>query len=259
MKTIHTKTTFKKLTYLMVFCLLLSFEGFSQHCKGGSYGEKPPADGIDLALRASMDFDNDLNSVVVRNQGVVYGPNTLGTPYMQESFTTANIAPVNKVYLVRYNALMDEMEVKGAEKEDILIISKKKNYVINQHANNITYRVLENIDSDKENDLGYYISLEDSDNISLYKKECKKMVKRNKASYGNSASSITTEFKDMRCEFFIEKAHNGHAIKLPKRKKALLALFPDKADEINAFIKENRIKLNKEKSLKKLIQYINTI
>lgn len=259
MKTIHTKPTFKHFKYFMVFCLLLSLEGFAQHCKGGSYGLAPPADGVDLALRASMDFDNDLNSVVVRNQGIVYGANTIGTPYMQESFATANIAPVGKVYLVRYNALMDEMEVKGAEKDDVLIISKKRSYVINQHTNNITYRVLEKIDSEKENDLGYYISLEDDDNISLYRKECKKLVKRKKTSYGNTASPITTEFKDMRCEFYIEKAHNGHAIKLPKRKKALLALFPDKADLINTFIKKNRIKLNKEKSLKKLIKYINTI
>jgi len=65
----------------MVFCLLLSFEGFSQHCKGGSYGEKPPASGIDLALRASMDLHNDLNSVIVRNQGIVDESNTIGTPY----------------------------------------------------------------------------------------------------------------------------------------------------------------------------------
>lgn len=243
----------------MVFCLLLSLEGFAQQCKGGSYGEKPPADAIDLALRASMDFDNDLNAVVVRNQGIVYGPNTIGSPYMQSAFTTAKIAPVGKVYLVRYNALMDEMEVKGAEEEDVLIISKKKSYVINQHENNVTYRVLEKIESEKENDLGYYISLEDNDNISLYKKSCKKMVKRKKGSYGNAASSVTTEFKDMRCEFYIEKAHNGHAIKLPKRKKELLALFPDKADLIKTFIKKNRIKLNKEDSLKKLIKYINTI
>lgn len=76
------------------------------------------------------------------------------------------------------------------------------------------------------------------------------MVKRKKATYGNSASSVTTEFKDMLCEFFIEKAHNGHAIKLPKWKKALLELFLDKVNQISAFIKKNRIKLNKEESLK---------
>ena len=89
--------------------------------------------------------------------------------------------------------------------------------------------------------------------------KCKKLVKRKKNTYGGSASSITTEFKDMRCEFYLEKEHNGQAIKIPKRKKAFLALFPEKAAQIDEFIKEHNIKLNKEKSLKKLVQYINTI
>ncbi len=260
MKTLHTKTTIKKLTFFIAICLLFGFEAFAQQCSGGSYyGEKPPTDVSDYGLRASMDFDNDLNAVVVKSQGITYGPNTMGTPYTQSAFTTAKIAPVGKVYLVRYNALMDEMEVKGSEKEDILIISKKKNYVINQHENNVTYRVLQKVDSKKENDLGYFITLQKNQNVSLYRKQCKKLVKRDKATYGGTASTITTEFKDMRCEFYIEKESNGQAIKIPKRKKEFLALFPEKADLISAFIKENRIKLNKEKSLKKLITYINTI
>lgn len=260
MKTHYNKTTFRKLVFLMAFSLLFTFEVNAQQCSGGSYyGEKPPMGVSDFGLRASMNFDNDINAIVVKSQGVTYGPNTIGTPYTQPSFATAKIAPIGKVYLVRYNALVDEMEVKGAENQDILVISKKKNYVINQHSENITYRVLEKVASEKENDLGYYISLEDNNNISLYRKQCKKLVQRNKSTYGGSASTVTTEFKDMKCEFYIEKAHDGHAIKVPKRKKEFLALFPEKADLISSYIKENRIKLNKEKSLKKLIRYINTI
>ncbi|WP_420570799.1 hypothetical protein [Kordia sp.] len=258
MKTIHTKTALKNLKYLLVVCLLFSFEGFSQQCSGGSYGMAPPQGATRLASKASMDFDSSLNSVIVRNQGTTYGPNTIGTPYMQKDFTTAKIAHVDKVYLVRYNALTDEMEVKGGESE-VLVISKKKNYEISQHANNVKYKVLEKADSEQENDLGYYINLEENNNVSLYKRECKKLVKKRKSTYGSSASSITTEFKNMKCEFYIEKGKNGQAIKIPKKRKEFLALFPEKSDMINAFIKENRIKLNKEKSLKRLIRYINTI
>ena len=259
MKTNQNKTTFKKLPFVFVLCALLSLGMQAQSCGGDGYGLKPPADGIDMALKASMNFDSDLNAAITRNQAVVYGPNTVGTPYTRTAFTTAQIAPLNKVYLVRYNALTDEMEVKGNTKEDVLVISKKKSYIINQHENNVTYRVLEKVDSEIENDLGYYITVEDNANISLYRKECKRLIKREKPTYGSVASTITTEFKKMRCEFYIEKAHNGHAIKVPKRKKEFLALFPEKTAEIKAFMKENRIKLNKEKSLKKLIKYINTI
>jgi hypothetical protein len=257
MKTNQTKKGLKNLGYFLVFCLLFSFEGFAQ-CAGGSYGMAPPTGAVKLASKASMDFDNSLQSVLVRNQGVTYGPNTLGSPYTQEAFSTAKIVPVDKVYLVRYNALADEMEVKGGTTE-VLVIAKKKHYVIKQHGNNVTYRVLEKANSDKENDLGYYVSVENSDNISLYRKDCKKLVKKRKSAYGNTASTVNKEFKEMKCEFYIEKAHNGVAIKLPKNKKEFLALFPEKADLIAAFIKENRIKLNKQKSLQDLIQYINTI
>lgn len=93
----------------------------------------------------------------------------------------------------------------------------------------------------------------------MYRKECKKLVKKSKSTYGSTAATVTAEFKNMRCEFYIEKAHNGHAIKVPKKRKDFLALFPNKGELISAFIKDNRIKLNKEKSLKKLIKYINTI
>ncbi|MEM6721722.1 MAG: hypothetical protein AAF611_20505 [Bacteroidota bacterium] len=259
MKTIHNKTSFKKLVFFMAICLLFAFEANAQ-CSGGSYyGEKPPTDVTDFGLRASLNYDTDATAALVKSQGVNYGPNTIGTPYTQPAFSTAKIAPIGKVYLVRYNVLADEMEVKGADDDDILIISKKKSYVINQHNDNLTYRVLEKVDSEKENDLGYYITIEENDNISLYRKQCKKLVKRDKPSYGSTASTVTAEFKDMRCEFYLEKDHNGEAIRIPKRKKEFLALFPEKADLISAYIKDNRIKLNKEKSLKKLIKYINTI
>jgi len=244
----------------MAICLLFGFESFSQCAGGRCYsGETPPTNVSDYGMRASMDFDNGLDAAMVRSQGIVYGPNTMGTPYTQPSFSTAKIAPIGKVYLVRYNALMDEMEVKGSQEADIMVISKKKNYVINQHSDNITYRVLEKVNKDEENELGYYISVQENDNVSLYRKRCKKLVKRDKPTYGSTASTVTAEFKDMRCEFYIEKEHDGHAIKVPKKRKDFLELFPEKANLISAYIKEHRIKLNKEKSLKKLIKYINTI
>ncbi|MEM6684857.1 MAG: hypothetical protein AAF617_03590 [Bacteroidota bacterium] len=260
MKTNYNKTTVRKLVFLAAFSLLFAFQVNAQQCSGGSYrGELPATDVTDYGLRASLNFDNDATAALVKSQGISYGPNTMGSPYTQPAFATANIAPIGKVYLVRYNALFDEMEVKAAESEDIMVISKKKDYVINQHSKNITYRVLEKVGSEKENDLGYYISLEDNNNISLYRKQCKKLVKRDQPTYGGTASTVTAEFKDMQCEFYIEKAHNGQAIRVPKRKKEFLALFPEKADLISSYIKEHRLKLNKEKSLKKLVKYINTI
>lgn len=268
MKTKITSNFISKNSYGVIFmalCLFFSIEGFSQGCATGScggdgYGAGVPlqAGAIKTAIQNSMTFDNDMRSALFTNQAKIYKSYAKGTPYMQEDFTTANIAPVNKVYMVRYNVHQDEMEVKQAG-DEVLVMAKKKNFTVKEHSNNRTYKILEKANSDVQNDLGYYITLQTNDNLSLYRKNCKKLVTRKRNTYGSTAASHVAEFKDMRCEFYIEKGNNGVAIKLPKKKKALLALFPEKKEQIATYIKKNRIKLHKEKSVKKLIDYINTI
>jgi hypothetical protein len=186
-----------------------------------------------------------------------YGTNVKGSPYFDEKFNPAKISPQEKVYLIRYNAISDNMEV--INENDTLTLNKSSvNYVLKQITGNITYKILEYADSKKDK-RGYYVSLTEGANVALYRKDIKKYVKLTAPKIGGSLSSKTGEFKKKKSEFYIELQGSGNAIKVPKKKKEVIKLLAGKEDLVKKFIKENRIKTTKEKDLIKLINYMNSL
>ena len=210
------------------------------------------------AMQASMFHDNlTLQSQMQKNFSAIYKANVQGTPYYDEQFNSATVSPMNKVYLVRYNAALDDMEV--IQSSDTLIMNKNnKNYIIKQNKGNITYRILEYADS-KEDKLGYYVQLTEGTNIALYRKDRKKFEEVKKAAYGGNLGATAAKFKKQKSEFYIELNGSGNAIKLSKRKKDIVKMFPEKEDLVETYIKKNKIKVSKEEDLVKLITYINTL
>lgn len=183
--------------------------------------------------------------------------NVKGTPYLDEKFNIANISTQDKVFLIRYNAISDDMEV--VHENDTLIMDKSNlNYVFKQINGNVTYKILEYADSEKDK-RGYYIKLTEGTNVALYRKDSKKYVKLNAPKIGGSLSSNTGEFKKQKSEFYMELNENGIAIKIPRKKKEVIKLFAGKEDLVKNFIKENKIKTSREKDLKMLIEYVNTL
>lgn len=209
------------------------------------------------AAQASM-FHNTqtLEGAMTKNFAKIYKANIKGSPYYNEQFSPANVAPFDKVFLVRYNAALDAMEViKGT---DTLIMGKNRNYIIKQSKDNTTYRILE-YDKSKKERLGYYVQLTPNGKVVLYRKDRKKFVEVKKSAYNGNLNGTSAHFKSQKSEFYIEKGNSGNVMKLPKKKKKVIALFPEKADQIKAFLKENKIKFHKEKSLIKLVNFINTL
>lgn len=210
------------------------------------------------AVQASM-FHNDLTlqAQMQKNFSAIYKANIIGTPYYDVEFNSANIAPMDKVYFVRYNAALDDMEV--IQSNDTLIMNKNnKNYIIKQNKGNITYKILEYDDS-KDDKLGYYVQLTEGTNVTLYRKDRKKFVEVKKAAYGGNLGGTSAEFKEQKSEFYMELNASGNAIKISKSKKEFLSLFPGKEDAIEKYIKQNKIKLNREDDLIKLINHVNSI
>ena len=154
------------------------------------------------AMQASMFHDNlTLQSQMQKNFSAIYKANVQGTPYYDEQFNSATVSPMNKVYLVRYNAALDDMEV--IQSSDTLIMNKNnKNYIIKQNKGNITYRILEYADS-KEDKLGYYVQLTEGTNIALYRKDRKKFEEVKKAAYGGNLGATAAKFKKQKSEFYI--------------------------------------------------------
>lgn len=210
------------------------------------------------AVQASMFHGNlTLQSQMQKNFAAIYRANVKGTPYYDDQFNSANISPINKVYLVRYNAALDDMEV--IQSSDTLIMNKNnKNYVIKQSKGSLTYRILEYADSEKDK-LGYYLELTEGANVALYRKDRKKFVEVKSSAYGGNLNSTTAQFKNQKSEFYIEFNKNGNAIKFPRKKKDVIKMFPGKEDLVGKYIKQNKIKATKEEDLKKLISYVNSL
>ncbi|WP_156168344.1 hypothetical protein [Kordia zhangzhouensis] len=225
-------------------CMLIAGVAFSQSARS--------------AVQASM-FHNDLTlqAQMQKNFKSILEANINGTPYYDDSFNSAKIMPIDKVYMIRYNAALDDMEV--IQSTDTLIMNKNnRSYVIKQNKGNITYKILEYDESDGDR-LGYYVQLTDDSKITLYRKDRKKFVEEKKASYNGNLGGVSAKFKSERSEFFIEIDGSGSAILVPRRKKDVIKLFPGKEKEVEKFIKEKKIKTTKEEDLIKLINYINTL
>lgn len=102
---------------------------------------------------------------------------------------------------------------------------------------------------------GYFFELV-SGKIALYKKE--RTVFKDEAPAVNSyASSKPAEFVKQDPIYYI-KTENTF-IKKPKNQKEIIEALPNLKDQINAYFKNNKIKLNKEEDLIKLVNYLNQL
>ncbi|MEM6687305.1 MAG: hypothetical protein AAF617_16110 [Bacteroidota bacterium] len=213
-----------------------------------------------FSQQGSSMFHNDMSTqaILQKNIGKDYEFDIQGSPYYNETFNSAKITPINKVFMVRYNAALDVMEV--IQGEDTLVLNKdNRNYKVIQSNGNIIYRILEDNESNSDEKLGFYIQLTDGEKIKLHRKDRKKFTEVTRTAYGSNTSSTYAKYKEQKSEFFIEYGDSGTAVKLPKKKKSLLKLFAGKEGDIKKFLKKNSIKLSKEKDLIKLINYANSL
>lgn len=183
----------------------------------------------------------------------------IGTPYLNEKFIPAKISIDNsKVYSVRYNAYSDEFEVKMAE-DNIQTLNKAvENITITMVSTKELYGALNYTDSKTGLDRGYFVFLTpDNENAKLYLKKAKRFIEAKPAQTGYDVDK-PAEFKDAKETFYISVG-DGYAQEVPKKKKEISKIWPEKAKEINAFVKSNKIKSNREEDLIKLVNYINTL
>jgi hypothetical protein len=187
-----------------------------------------------------------LNKTKGSNSGVE------GSPYSTSDFVSATILPINKPFLVKYDAYKDQMEVK--KDGNVLILNKHvKEYVIKLNGNNGTYKILA---TPPYRALGYFFVVSENQNISLYKKEVKNIEEEKAASYSNM-SKTPAKFSKLKTEFYIKYSSEDVVIKLPRSKKQVINLFPDNKDQVKKFIKENNIKFSDEASLTKFVLFLN--
>jgi hypothetical protein len=177
-----------------------------------------------------------------------------GSAYLNNKYQFAQISCFSgKIPPLRYNALRDEMEYQVENKKyymvkidscEVMLDNKLYKYLQYQGAEGVEKR--------------YLVLLSDENNrkIALYKKEKMNLIPEvvPKSSY-HEAKPAHYELEQGKYYLSLQ----NKTIVMPRREKDVLALFPEKANEIKAFIKEKNISLRDEKDIIDLVRFLNSL
>jgi hypothetical protein len=178
----------------------------------------------------------------------------VGSPYV-ENFRLAKIVDYNKLYLIRYDAVNDEMQAKN-DKDEIIIIDKNTIKKVTFTNNGSIYKLFD-YTYKEELKRGYLKIIYEDQKISLLKKEITKFFPEKKAasSYQNDIPPI---YKKMTGIHFISNKKTGFLNSFDK-KKDFLKLFSKEKNDLEKFIKKEKVNFKKEKDLIRLIKYLNSL
>lgn len=171
-----------------------------------------------------------------------------GTPYYKADFESAKFDDTPTVAPIRYNTFLDVVEI--LIDNNIYEIPREatpKKFTFTK-----TNERLVVVDTHDEY-AGYFFEIADGKYKIL--KKIKTKFYGAVPSKTHFAAGTVSRFESQRPLYFI-KAESSEVITL-KNTKDLLTYFPEKKDELNNFLKTNKIKLTEESDLVKLAQFIN--
>ncbi len=181
--------------------------------------------------------------------------NVKGAPYLTDFFVPATIYPDDDLFFVKYNAVDDEIEVKLSATKTIILDNSFKKYTIVFKESKETFVTL---NEEGKNNPSYFIEVNKTDNVSLYKRKTKNFIQATKAT-DNYSKDKPARFSELEEVFYIQLTPDGPVKEVSKKKKTFLKMFQNNQNDVKNFIGKNKIKLNKEEDLVKLISFISTL
>ncbi|MFS4415852.1 hypothetical protein [Maribacter sp. 2307ULW6-5] len=175
-----------------------------------------------------------------------------GSPYIDDTFSPAQVNNLEKTSLMRYNAAQDLMEVMQDD-GSAMVLSKAIRYRV--ALKDGSGKVYENHvfleDGEKKN--GYFIPLGSvgKDKV-LYKKEFIKFVKGQLAK-SSLEQDIPPRFERTKDRFYVNEGANGDLVELPTSKNVFIKAFPEK--NLKSFFKKHRPDLKSPEGLKKVLEH----
>lgn len=170
--------------------------------------------------------------------------------YANPTFTLSQVylsdRPMEKNTMARYNAFEDEIEIKkNIEDNQFSALSKDPNISIKIGLETYVLVPLRGSNSDG----GYFNVLYKGKNYDLYKKVTAKFNEP-KAAETSYAKDRKPSFSKNTTYFMVE---NGSFYELPSGKSKMMNVFSKKKDEINKFVKQNKLDVRKDKDLAKIV------
>ncbi|WP_298416906.1 hypothetical protein [uncultured Kordia sp.] len=184
--------------------------------------------------------------------------NVKGSPYLNEKYKVATFFVGDKSFgniLMRLNTYTDEIELlpeeEGQETEALMKVTNSKVVFGNK-----TLKVYAYNDENGYEKQGYFLVLSDQKEVSLLLRKKCKFSPNEKALTANQADRAAkfTQYD----RYYIVK-NGDKPVEVVAKKKAVIKLFPEKADEIKKYIKSEKLKLKRQEDFAKLITYISSI
>lgn len=224
----------KKQLLLVAITLCYSLFGYSQNDKVNT-------------------LDNMGITMAGRNYDIKSG--TQGSPYLNATFLHAKVGETVQNALMRYNAYRDQFEFIDS-KRDTLALNKTEAFSnITFTGLNLNYQLVTYTEKSGLMNTGYLIRVHEKNGNVLYKRQKVNFYQAviAKSSYDSNTPARYSPAKDT---YFLKNKDN-QVSELPTNKKGFLKLYPEKKTELEAFIKQNDIDVEKEQDLIRLIDFLS--
>ncbi|MFV9552317.1 hypothetical protein [Algibacter sp. PT7-4] len=193
--------------------------------------------------------------------------NIQGSPYINNNSGAENNLPIGKAYtenskyigtaFIRYNAYTDNMEISLMDDGVDYYLLKKEIGFLYIVLKKKTYRAYEYLDNNKKA-LGFFVieSEKDTNMCTLLKKE--KVIFKEETKPKNSfLTSSPARFNRIKDTYYLMFENKAKLV--PKKRKDLWVLFPEKQKEIKAFIESEKIKPTNINDLQNVVNYYNSL
>jgi len=193
--------------------------------------------------------------LLLDSRKVLYGEgasDTKGTPYLAETFDSANVYTLKGVFAglpMRYNIHYDYLEFK---KKDVIYILDPALNITRVDFKDYSF-VVEKSEAGGKMKLGFFVLL-DSGKVTLL---AKKNVSYRDPQPAKAMQDATPATYSKQKDEYYYKIGSGQPIEISSVKK-MIDDFPDKHDELEQFVRKEKISKNDE-DLVKLVRYYNSL
>lgn len=201
-----------------------------------------------LADLAAADRFNKFMDEITTPKGRLTYADIRGNAYYNPVFMSAKVENATTLMNVRYNTYTDAIEI--LNDGSIYVLPKNQKYSKITYANSpVTFVYL-----DSGEMKGYYFEVVSGKSRLL--KKLKTDFRPEVPAVNSFTSAIPAKFENAKPIYYIEN-NNNQFIKVPKNTDDLINQFTENKSEIAAFIKSNKLKINKEEDLIRLTQFLN--
>lgn len=181
--------------------------------------------------------------------------NLVGTSYIIDDFLPAKLIDGEEIYLMRYDAYKDVFEV-NRDGEIFYYLPKTFDYPITFVDDKKVYQVYL-LPNNKTTASGFFVVLNTGKKVNLLLKEKINFEEEVKAKSELDKYKPPT-LKRETDTFFIGFKDNT-SIELPRRKKDFFKIFSNKSNEVESFVKKQKLNFKKKEDLIQIFTYYNSL